>query len=123
MILCGVFTLISLWYVYKTSYTCIPKQSIYAFVLMVLYGIVYFTTPYINDYAPVQRYTYIFSTFPLIMYYIILFPHSVLIPTKAFFPKLSDHLAVDATIIMAWVGFLSMFILLLGLSFFYKNSI
>jgi hypothetical protein len=52
----------------------------------------------------------------------ILFPHSALIGTKEFFPKLSDRLAIDATIVVAWVGFLLMFVLL-GFQFFYETSI
>ncbi|MCF6244147.1 MAG: hypothetical protein L3J43_03870 [Sulfurovum sp.] len=108
---------------YKISFTSVSGQSIYAFVLMIIYIIVYLNTPYVGESAPIQRYTYIFTYFPLLMYYMILFPDSVLIPSKAFFPNLSDSLAMKANSIFAWVGLLLMLFLLLGLHFFYKNTL
>jgi len=119
MLLSFIFVCISLWYVYKTYYKHIPAQSIYAFVLMLIYIVIYFYTPFVQgEYSPLKRYIYIFTYFPLFAYYMILFPRSVLIPTEDFFPKLSGRLAIDATIVMAWLGLLLMFVLLLGLRFF-----
>ena len=101
-----------------------PQQSIYAFVLMLFYIVIYLNTPYIQgEDSVITRYVYIFSYFPMVAYYIILFPHSVLIPTKEFFPNLSDHLAIDATIVIAWAGLIIMFFLLLGVRYFYKATI
>lgn len=121
MVLVVLFVIISLWYIYETSYSQIPRQSYYAFVLMLIYMVIYLNIPYMKEYTFVQRYTYIFKYFPLITYYIILFPHSVVIPTKEFFPNLSDRLAIDATIILAWIGFFFMFTLLVGVNFFYQR--
>jgi len=110
MVLVVLFVIISLWYIYETSYSQISKQSYYAFILMLIYMVIYLNIPYMKEYTFVQRYTYIFKYFPLIAYYMVLFPHSVMIPTKEFFPNLSDRLVIDATTILAWLGFLVMFI-------------
>jgi len=101
-----------------------PQQSIYVCVLMLLYIVIYLNTPYIQgEDSVITRYVYIFSYFPMVAYYIILFPHSVLIPTKEFFPNLPDRLAIDATIVIAWAGLIIMFFLLLGVKYFYKVTI
>lgn len=123
MVLITLFIVISLVYLYQTSYTQIPTLNKYAFVLMVCYIVIYLNMPQMEGYAFVHKYTYVFAYYPLVSYFIILFPHCVLIPTKDFFPQLSDHLAIKATRIIAWVGFLLMFTLLVGVNFFYQSNI
>jgi len=105
---------------YKTSSKHIATQSMYAFVLMLVYIGLYLSTADLQVHTPMQRYRYVFTYFPLFAYYMILFPRCVLIPTQEFFPKLSDRLAIDATIVMSWIGLLFMVVLLLGKKLFYE---
>jgi hypothetical protein len=80
---------------------------------MIMYIIQYRYTPLLEEEHSISsRYLYIFTWYPLASYYIILFPQSVLVPIREFFPELKDRLAEKATVVVAWVGLHVMLVLL-----------
>lgn len=119
MLLSILFISISLWYIFKTSYVSIHKQSIYAFVLMLVYIIVYLGTDAVQGmYEPLGRYVYVFTFYPPMAYFIILFPRSVLVPLHQFFPNLPEYLAERAMVVLAYMGLVFLLLIVLGLKFF-----
>ena len=119
MLLSILFLCITAWYLFKTPYTAIYKQSIYAFALMVIYLFVYLNTPYVQgEEETVNRYVYLFTFYPPMAYYMILFPQSVLLPLHHFFPNLPEYLAERAMVVLAYMGLIFLLLVLLGVKLF-----
>ena len=109
-----VFIVITVYYFYSIREDFyIKKQYIYLVIVMVVYMTLYLYTPFLQEKHSIgSRYLYIFTWYPVASYFIILFPHSVLVPIHDFFPKLNDRLAEKATVVVAWVGLHVMLLLL-----------
>ena len=116
-ILVGIFIGITLLYFYRIRNNfLLVKKHLFLFFFMLLYIVLYHSVPSIyNMPKMLHRYLYIFIYFPLSAYFIIIFPHSVLIPAQKFFPELEERLAIKALVVMAWISLFVMFALLYGI--------
>jgi len=110
----SVFIVITVYYLYDIREDFyIKKQYIYLFIIITIYMILYLHAPFLQEKHSIgSRYLYVFIWYPLVSYFIILFPHSVLVPIHDFFPGLNDKLAEKTTIAVAWVGLHVMLLLL-----------
>ena len=86
---------------------------------MVIYIFVYLNTPYVQgEEKTVNRYVYFFTFYPLVAYYMILFPKSVFLSLHHFFPDLPEYIAEHAIVILAYMGLIFLLLVLLGVKLF-----
>ena len=110
----SILIAITIYYLYSIREDFyIKKQYIYLFIVMIVYMTLYLYAPFLQEKHSIgSRYLYIFIWYPIASYFIILFPHSILVPIHDFFPELDDRLAEKATVVVAWVGLHIMLLLL-----------
>lgn len=118
MFLLSICVLITLWYLIDTTKESIYKKDIYGFILISLYVYVYLNTPEIQDESQVlNRFEYVFSLYPAVAYYMILFPQSIFIPLHELFPELPDYLAERAIVVFSYVGLVFLLLMLFFVRF------
>ena len=82
-------------------------------MLILVYLIIYLNTPSMHEDAQIlNKFNYVFSLYPVMAYFMILFPKSIFIPLHELFPDLPDYLAERAIIVFSYASLVALLLML-----------